>query len=73
MPKVKVVCDQRFLKPHSDIEGALQRHGRSDAREIANLAAGPDPVFIEVDDPIRAKELAESLNQIADVRATVES
>ena len=73
MPRVRIECDQRFLKPHSDIESALQRHGMRDAKEIANLASGPDPVFINVDDIDQAKGLAESLNQITDVKATVES
>jgi len=74
MPRVKIEWDQRpFLKPHSDIENALKRHGRRDARDVADRFSGPDPIFFDVHDIADGKGLAQSLNQIAGVKATVES
>jgi uncharacterized phage-associated protein len=73
VPKVKIECDQRFLKPHSQIERVLQEHGRLDAKELADVASGDKPFFIEVEDIAHAERLAESLNQIMDVKATVEA
>lgn len=71
MPRIRIECDQRFLKPHSQIESALRKHGIVDARKIADLASGPHAVFFEVDDLQEAKELVDSFNEITDVRATI--
>ena len=73
MPKVKIECNQEGLKPHSEIENALKEHGWLEAKELADLASGDKPIFIEVESIAQAEKLAESLNQIMDVRATVES
>jgi hypothetical protein len=71
MPRIRIECDQRFLKPHSEIESALRKHGRVDARKIADLASGPHAVFIEVHDSEQAEDLVDTLNEITDVRATI--
>ena len=73
MPLVRIECDQHscFLKPHSEIENGLEKHGRLDARKIADLAVGPDPVIVEVADSARAHELVETLNQLSGVSAHV--
>jgi len=72
MAILRIECDQRFLKPHSKIESALGKYGRLDATEIANLALGAEPVFVEVEDRAHAEKLAETLNQIIGVWATVD-
>jgi hypothetical protein len=72
MAKIRIECDQRFLKPMSDIESALRKHGRLDAREITLQACGPNPVVIELEDLAQAEQLASSLNEILDVQASIE-
>jgi hypothetical protein len=73
MQTIRIECDQRFLKPHSEIERVFKEHGRFDATEIATRAAGPDPIFVEVDDETQAHNIAEGLNRLTGVRATVNS
>jgi hypothetical protein len=60
-----------YSRPHSEIESALRKHGRVDARKIADLASGPHAVFIEVHDSEQAEDLVDTLNEITDVRATI--
>ena len=72
MARIRLECDQRVLKPLSEIESALRKHGRLDANEIAILACGPNPVLIELEDMAQAEQLARSLNEILDVQASLE-
>lgn len=73
MQRIQIECDQRFLKPHSEIERVLKQHGSLDATEIANRAAGPDPIYVNIDDETQAKSIAAALNKLHGVRATVHS
>lgn len=76
MTKVIVVGDDRFLKNISETSRILQKLGNlssDEAEDVINRVLRGQEVAVELEDISKAQYLAADLNQVAGVKAAVES